>query len=90
MSNQQKINRTSLAKVTEACLELGARKATVFQSPKLIIRATRRFKKSGRNTRDEVLLTFGAPNYAERKFIKACQKAGEPLPVRKVQLKWFK
>lgn len=32
---------------------------------------------------------MGAPNFAERRFIRLCFKAGEPLPVRKVQIKWW-
>ena len=33
-------------------------------------------------------LTCGKPNFAERAFVKKAVKAGEPFPVRKVQLKF--
>lgn len=36
----------------------------------------------------EVVLTHGRPNYAQRQFIRRCQRAGEPFPVRKVQLRF--
>lgn len=67
-------------------------KATKFVSPKLIIRATRsRYR--GRLTRKgdniDITLTIGRPNYAEREFIKVCQKANEPFPLKKVQLKLY-
>ena len=35
----------------------------------------------------EVILTAGKPNYEERAFIKKLGKAGEPFPVKKVQMK---
>ena len=65
------------------------RSAVKYISDKEVVKATRRFKPSKRNTREEVLLTIGRPNYAERKFIKLCKKAGEPFPVKKVQLKLY-
>jgi len=36
-----------------------------------------------------MVLTIGRPNYAEREFIKLCKKAGEPFPVKKMQLKFY-
>lgn len=67
-------------------------KATKYLSPKQVFRATRtryggRFARSNQNI--EVTLTFGRPNYVEREFIKFCQKAHEPFPVKKVQLKLY-
>lgn len=90
MSNiNPKIARKDIARVVEATLGLGCRKATVFLNPKLIVRATRRHKYDGRDKNCEVILTIGAPNYREREFVRACLKAGEPFPVKKVQLKWY-
>lgn len=65
-------------------------KATKYISDREIIRATRtkygtRFSPGNL----EVTITRGKPNYIEREFIKACKKAGEPFPVKKVQLKFF-
>lgn len=62
--------------------------ATKFVSPKFTVKATRRFKFTRRATRDEVVLTFGAPNYKEREFIKTATKVKEPFPVKKVQLRF--
>lgn len=64
----------------------GARKATKFLSPTLTVKAARRHKPDKRATREEILFTVGAPNYAERRFIKLCRKAGEPFPVKKIQI----
>ena len=69
--------------------ELIPRSAVKFIDPKLVVRATRRFKPDRRNTRTEILLTVGRPNYAERKFVKLCVKAGEPFPVKRVQVRRY-
>jgi hypothetical protein len=37
----------------------------------------------------DLRLTIGKPNYSERKFIKQCIKAGEPFPIKKIQLKYW-
>lgn len=82
--------RKDFAKVTEAIMSYPeCRKATLYVSDKCTIKATRQFKMDKRNTRETVLLTYGAPNYAEREFIKTRKKAGEPLPLKKVQLAWW-
>lgn len=70
----------------------GVRQATMYLSPKEIVRATKRtFRgKIPRRGNVEVILTFGKPNYREREFIKACVKAGEPFSVKKVQVRMEK
>jgi hypothetical protein len=68
-----------------------ARSATAYISPRRILRATRRLyggRIDRRRATDEILITIGRPNYAERQFIKVLKKAGEPFPVKKVQLKF--
>lgn len=85
-----KISRAHLAQAVEALLTTGAFKATKYVSAKHVVRATRR-RYRGRiveRGKIEIILTAGSPNYAEREFIKRCKRAGEPLPVRKVQLKY--
>jgi len=67
----------------------GARSAVKYLSEKRIVKATRRFKPSKRNLSEEILLTIGRPNYAERKFVKLCQKAGQPFPIKNVQKKLY-
>jgi hypothetical protein len=35
---------------------------------------------------EHAVVTFGAPGYKQQRFIDACLTAGEPFPVKKVQL----
>jgi len=84
-----KITRTAIAKAIECLLESDARQATVYLGSKAVVTATRRFKPDKRDKRVDIVLKLGAPNYREAKFINDCFKAGEPLPVRKVQLKFW-
>lgn len=85
-----KVSRKAISTVVEAVLELGARRATKFISPRDVVKATRRHKPDKRSNSTEVVVTIGRPNYAEREFIKRCRNANEPFPVRKLQLKWYK
>jgi len=62
------------------------RKGTKYLSSELTVKATRRHKLDKRDKNQEFVVTVGRPNYAEREFIKKCKKAGEPFPVKKVQL----
>ncbi len=65
------------------------RRAVKVLSPNETI-VVSRLHKPRRNGRGETLVvTIGKPNYANRMFIAACKKAGEPLPVKKVQLKYW-
>ncbi len=81
------------ADLAECILVDGAYKATKYLGEKLTVKATRkRFKgKIDKRSRiAEILFTVGAPNYEERKFIKQAKKAGEPFPVKKIQVKYPK
>ena len=83
-----KVSRSSIAAVTETLLTLrDVKRATKYVTPKLIVRATKRNRRKYENF--EVILTVDRPNYLETKFIKALVKAGEPFPVKKVQLKYW-
>lgn len=65
-------------------------KATKYVAENVTVKATRKLyggKIDRRYKRTEIMLTIGPPNYAERQFIKTLKKAGEPFPVKKVQLK---
>lgn len=64
------------------------RKATIYLSPKQTIKITRQ-RKDRRSSHHTYLLTVGAPNFLERRFINSCQKAGEKFPVRKTQLQFY-
>lgn len=73
----------------ETLLTTGAHTATKYLSDKRTAKATRRLY-NGKPIRRQLqfVVTVGPPNYAEREFIKKCKKAGEPLPVKKIQLKF--
>jgi hypothetical protein len=89
MKDTPKVNRNSITKAVESLLETGSRQATVYQHPKLTVKATRRHKPDKRSRHTEILLTIGTPNYAERAFIKTCLKCGHPFPLSGVQLKAY-
>jgi hypothetical protein len=65
------------------------KKTTVYLDEKTVVSVCRRFKYTVRSLSRDFVLKIGRPNYVEREFIKRCKKAGEPLPVRKVQLKFW-
>ena len=83
-----------IAQVVSALLSTGARRAVKYLSETETVVAARpmyqgrRPRKNGRST--TVVVTFGKPNYEARAFIKRAKKAGEPFPIRKVQLKFPK
>lgn len=72
----------------------GAHTATKYLSDKIVVRATRPNYKgkldgdSLRALRTQVAVTIGDPNYTAREFIKQCKRAGEPFPIKKIQLKY--
>lgn len=79
------------AKVVEALLSnIGVRQAVAYVAPNFVVKATRQRKPTKRTRSETFLLTVGVPAYLEKRFIKACLKAGEPFPVRKVQLKSYR
>lgn len=87
-TNAPKIARVSIAKAVETLLEnTDLRQTVVYQHPKAVVKATRQRRYDGRSTSTTILLTIGAPAFLQRQFIKACLKACEPFPVRKVQWK---
>ena len=84
-----KITRDSISKAVFGLLESGARKATVYLAPDVVVTATHQRKPDKRSKSQTIILTYGKPNYRGRLFVKACQKSGEPFPVRKLQLKFW-
>lgn len=65
------------------------RRVTEYVTPTYTAKATRQRRFSGRDKAETILLTIGRPNYRERAFIKLAQSAGEPFPVRKLQLTFW-
>lgn len=80
----------SIQQVANAVIRSGAHTGVKYVSAKRVIRCTRRHKRDRRAQREEFILTIGAPNYREREFLRMCKKAGEPIPVAKVQLRFKK
>lgn len=63
------------------------KQATKYLGETLTVKATHRGTWNGRDRRNEVLLTWGSPNWSERKFIRLAKRAGEPFPIKKIQVK---
>lgn len=84
------ISGNAIAQVVECVLKGGATKATKFIGPTQVIKATRHGKARKGERTTQMVVTVGRPNYAEREFISRCRKAGEPFPVKKIQLKFPK
>ena len=82
-----KIPMNAFSNSIEGLLRSGARSATVYLSTTQRVTATHIHKPSARNRSTTIAVTYGQLNYAGREFVKACKRAGEPFPVRKVQLK---
>lgn len=90
-----KVSKQVFGQLAECILEGGAYKATKYYGDRLIVKATLRKDKHFKGTHTKwpfvtILFTVGKPNYEEREFIKKCFAAGEPLPVKKIQLKYPK
>ena len=77
-----------VANVVRSLLRTGAFRATKFLNESATIRATQLGRPRKNARARSVLVTFGSPNYAERRFIRRCKAAGEPFPVKKIQLKF--
>lgn len=84
--------KNAVSEVVSTLVQQNAVKAAKYISPKLVVRVTR--KRFGGKIRKsdgfEAMLVVGKPNHAQREFIKRCRKAGEPFPVKKVQLGFSK
>lgn len=75
-----------ISKLVMLVLMDGVYRATKYLEPGYVIKSTRQGKLDKRSPAMTVLVTVGKPNYAERQFIKKCKLAGEPFPVKKIQL----
>ncbi len=64
--------------------QVGTKTVIKIIDEKTIVKATWRFKPNGRNKREEMVVTLGAPDYRTQAFIKACKKAKEPFPIKKL------
>ena len=68
----------------------GARSATKFVSPKLVVRATIRRHRGRIPVKGpiQIILKIGRPNAREQKFVKQLLKAGVPFPAAKIRLSY--
>jgi hypothetical protein len=83
------INQAIIAVSGELISGNEVKRATKYLSDKVVVKATRRgTPRKGSNL--EMVLTVGKPNFKERNFIKACKKANESFPVKKIQLSFIK
>lgn len=63
------------------------RRATAYISEKRTVKATLQRRIDKRAKSATVLVTVGAPNFLERRFIRLCKKAGMVFPLRQIQWK---
>ena len=85
-SKQYGIKRLAMnaGKVIATLLDPQCKQAIKYILPELRIKATKLIRDNGIA---DIRLNIGPPSYAERKFIKNCEKAGEPFPVKKIQIR---
>jgi hypothetical protein len=58
----------------------GAKTAILFLDKRCVVRATWRFKPSSRNTREEIVIKMGEPNFWEREFLSKLKVGKKPIP----------
>lgn len=78
-----------VGRVYAALAHSPAKSATTIVDRDRVITVTRIGTKRthGRSRSTSVVVTVGKPNYRWRAFLKQCVAAGEPFPVKKVQLR---
>lgn len=75
------------AEVINEIVLRGVRTGTKYLSPTLTVKGTVRKSTRYSRTQQEIVVTYGKPNYREREFIKVAMQVGEPFPVQKVQVR---
>lgn len=75
--------------------DLHIKKVSNFIAPNLVLSILaetfrdEKKKKKRLGGSNKFIVKFGRPNYKEREFIKACKKANEPFPIKKLQIKYL-
>jgi hypothetical protein len=91
MNNEASVSPNAILRVVSAVAgDCRIKSASCYEDPNLVVTATRRGKADKRQRHLEMVLTIGKPNYRGRAFVKECQMAGEPFPVKKAQVRWMK
>jgi len=81
---------TEIGEVVSCLLVIpNVRRATAYISDKFTVKATAQRRSDKRERAVTMLVTVGAPNFVERRFIRLAKKSGEPFPIKKVQLKFW-
>ena len=75
------------AVVCNALISSDCKSATKYLGSQFVVRATWRTRPHKKNTREEMVVTYGAPNYLESAAIKRMLKEGVTLPLKMVVLK---
>lgn len=79
-----------IGEVVSCCLVIpNVRRATAYINEKFTVKATRQRREDRGDNSATILVTVGAPNFVERRFIRLAKKAGEPFPIKKIQLKFW-
>lgn len=76
-----------IGKVVFMLWEGRCRQAVKYLTPTFIVKATRRSPLDRRAKTMEIVVTIGRPGYREYDFIKQALRAGEPFPIKKIQLR---
>jgi hypothetical protein len=84
---KKEINPKYFSQVCGALAGSGFKTAIKIIDEKTIVKATWRFRPDNRNSREEMIVTMGAPDYRTAAFIKSCKKAGVHFPVTKIQFR---
>ena len=77
----------AIADVVYVLLNNDAHRATKLLSKDMTVKVTRQGRLDTRAIRETLVVTFGRPNYREQQLIKLYKKAGEPFPVKKIQVR---
>ena len=80
------VSMNAVSQTVEALIRTNSYRAVKYLDEKTVVSACRKHKPSKRDTSSDFVLKIGRPNYLERRFVRLCKAAGEPFPVRKVQL----
>lgn len=87
-----KVSRKDVGLVIETILSFNLKRVTKYLRPDFVISAQRKSwggKIDLREKSVDIIVKIGRPNFAERKFVALCKKAGEPFLVKKMQFKFF-
>lgn len=75
-----KVSRRDVSDAVIGLLETGAKTVTVFSppisTPRFRVRATRQHAEDRRSRSQTIVVSIGGLNYAEREYVKLCQRAG--------------